>query len=105
VVVEPDPRTMQQSKGLLDELKRIGIPAEKTSVVMVHRVRTEQAMSASDVQKAIGAKVEAVFTPAPELAYQAARVTDAMVLVEPDSFTAQQTSKYVNLLLQPAEKN
>jgi hypothetical protein len=72
---------------------------------MVHRVRTEQAMSASDVQKAIGAKVEAVFTPAPELAYQAARVTDAMVLVEPDSFTAQQTAKYVNLLLQPAEKN
>lgn len=104
VVAEPDPRTMQQTKGLLDELKRLGISADKISVVMVHRVRTEQAMSASDVQKAIGAKVEAVFTPAPELAYQAARMTEAMVLVEPDSFTAQQTAKLVNFLLQPAEK-
>lgn len=105
VVAEPDPRTMQQTKGLIDELKGTGVPASKISVVMVHRVRTEQAMSANDIKKAIGAEVEAVFTPAPELAFQAARTTEPMVFVEPDSFTAQQTAKFVSLLLQPAEKN
>lgn len=101
VVAEPDLRTMPHTKVLIEELKKLGL-SKKITIVMVHRVRTEQAMSGADVQKALGLDVGAVFTPAPELAYQAARVNQPMLLVEPDSFTTQQTLKLVNVLTQPA---
>jgi pilus assembly protein CpaE len=104
VVVEPDPRTVQQSKALLEDLKVLGVAKSKIIVAMVHRVRTEQAMNAADVQKAIGNEVDVVYTPAPELAYQAARMQTSMLLTDPESFTSQQTLKLVNLVTVPGSK-
>lgn len=98
VIVEPDPHTMLHTKSLLDDLKKIGFPSKKIMAVMVHRVRTEQAISANDVQKSLGMEVSAVFTPAPELAYRAAHTHQSMLATDPESFTAQQTLKLVNLI-------
>ncbi len=104
IVIEPDPRTMQQSKALLVELNKLGIGREKLLVVTVLRVRTEQAMSIAEIQKALNVEIDAVFTPAPELAYQAARQQQPMLMTEPDSFTSQQTLKLANMVTQPANE-
>lgn len=101
VVVEPDPRTMLQSNSLLEELKKLGITRNKIAVVTVLRMRTEQAMAIAEIQNALGVPVQAVFTPAPELAYQAARTQEPMLLAEPSSFTAQQTLKLASTLTEP----
>jgi DNA-binding response OmpR family regulator len=104
VVVEPDPRTMQPSRGLLTELNTLGIGRDKLLVVTVLRVRTEQAMSIAEIQKALNVEIDAVFTPAPELAYLAARQHQPMLMTEPDSFTAQQTLKLANMATQAADE-
>jgi hypothetical protein len=70
-------------------------------IAMVHRVRTDLAISAAEVQKALGKDLDAVFTPAPELAFQAVRAQQSMLQSDPQSYTAQQTMKLVNLISEP----
>ena len=101
LVVEPDPHTMVQIKSLVDDLKKIGFSANKIVAVLVHRVRTDQAMNVADVQRTLGLEIGTVFTPAPELAFKAAQLQQAMIAVEPDSFIAQQTLKLVNQIMEP----
>lgn len=101
LVVEPDPITMTHTKSLLDDLKKIGFSSENIVAAMVHRVRTEQAMSAADIQRTLGLEISAVFTPAPELAHQAAQTHQSMLAVDPNSYTAQQTLKLVDLITEP----
>ena len=101
VVVEPDPHTILQANILIDDLKEIGFSSDKIIAVLIHRVRTEQAMNVTDVQRALGLEITAVFTPAPELAFRAIQMQQAMVALEPDSFTAQQTLKLVNQIMEP----
>lgn len=101
VVAEPDPHTMLQTKALLEDLKANGVANSKILIAMVHRVRTDLAMSAADVQKSLGRELEAVFTPAPELAFQAVRAQQSMLHSDPQSYTAQQTFKLVNLIAEP----
>lgn len=103
IVVEPDPRTMLQTKGLIDDLDKIGFPKNKVMAVMVNRVRTDQSMSAADIQRTLGVEMSGVFTPAPELAYQAAQAHLSMVAMDPESFTAQQTLKLIDLITEPVE--
>jgi len=97
VLAEPDPHTTQQTKALLEDLKAVGVTSNKILVAMVNR-GTYMAISAADVQKTLGKDLAAVFTPAPELAFQAARSHQAMLSVDPQSFTAQQMLKLVNLI-------
>jgi MinD-like ATPase involved in chromosome partitioning or flagellar assembly len=103
VVVEPDPHTMIHTKSLLDDLNTIGFPANKITAAMVHRVRTDQAMSAAEIQRVLGIEVSAVFTPAPELAFRAQQTHLSMLAADPESFTAQQTLKLVNFLTEEPE--
>ncbi|HEX9597392.1 MAG TPA: hypothetical protein VF982_10975, partial [Anaerolineales bacterium] len=64
----------------------------------VHRVRSEQAMSITELQRSIGTEVSAVFTPAPELAFQAIQTHQSMLAADPNSFTAQQTMHLASLV-------
>lgn len=101
IVAEPDPHTMVHTKSLLEDLSKIGFPSSKISAAMVHRVRSDQAMSAADIQRSLGVEVSAVFTPAPELAFRALQTHQSMLAADPESFTAQQTMKLVNLITEP----
>jgi len=102
LVAEPDPHTMVQTIAMLQDLAAVGVK-EKIISAMVSRVRTDQAMTAADVEKALGIELDVVFTPAPELAYQANRTKQAMVSVEPQSYTSQQTLKLISVLTEPKE--
>jgi pilus assembly protein CpaE len=103
VVVEPDPITMPLTRALLDDLNANGVSTKKIVGVLINRVRTEAAMNPNMVQEAIGLEVRAVFTPAPELAFQAARAHLAMVELEPDSFTTQQARNLISHLSETEE--
>ena len=103
LVVEPDPDTMVQTTAMLQDLHTL-VAKEKIVCVMISRVRTDQAMSATEVEKALGVNLNVVFTPAPELSYQAARSKQAMVTMDPDSYIAQQTAKLVEVLAEPTQK-
>jgi hypothetical protein len=93
---------MIQTKAMLEDLTSLGIK-DKVVYAMISRVRTDQAMTAVDVEKALGIQLDVVFTPAPELAYHANRTKQAMVNVEPASYTTQQALKLVALLTEPKE--
>lgn len=103
VVIEPDPNLLPHAKNLLDDLTIIGIPTNKIIGVMVHRVRSEMAMNAPEIQRTLGIDVHAVFTPVPDLAFQAAQSHQSMLTLDPNSFTAQQVLKLVDQITAPVE--
>ncbi len=105
LVVEPDVHTMPQTKALLQDLLDLGISKSRILGVLMSRVRTEMMMNANEAQKELGIELEAVFTPAPELAYQAARTHQPMVSLEGASFTAQQADRLAKLLTQGAPRS
>lgn len=93
IVVEPVPQTVLQTKALIDDLLEKGIASECIDVVLVNRVRSGMQLSWSQVQDQLGRPVSVIFTPAPDLAYQASLKNIPMVLQQSDSLTAQQYTK------------
>lgn len=100
IVVEPVPQTLAQTKSLLDDLNSMGIGSGKISVVVVNRIRTGMQLSWSQVQEQLGRNISVIFTPAPELAYQASTNNTPMILQQPESLTAQQFTKLAELVAQ-----
>lgn len=105
VIVEPNPTTLAQSKALIADLKAQGIDQSKTMIISINRVRTDTNLSVNDLERELGVPLTATYTPAPELAFQAARLHQAMVSVDPESFTAQQSAKVASLILEPISES
>jgi CheY-like chemotaxis protein/MinD-like ATPase involved in chromosome partitioning or flagellar assembly len=93
VVVEPVPQTLELSKILIDDLLGLGVGDGRITVVSINRVRSGIQLSWSQVQEQLGRSLAVIFTPAPELAYQAATNHVPMITQQPGSLTAQQFSK------------
>ena len=93
VVVEPVPQTLQQTKLLINDLASIGVGAGRIAIVLVNRIRSGMQLSWSQVQDQLGENITVIFTPAPELAYQATMNITPMVLQQPESLTVQQFAK------------
>ena len=100
VVVEPVPQTLQQTKLLINDLASIGIGAGRLSIVLVNRIRSGMQLSWSQVQDQLGENIAVIFTPAPELAYQATMNNMPMVLEQPESLTVQQFAKLAEKVAQ-----
>jgi len=100
VVVEPFPTTIQHTKILLNDMIDLGIGDSRITIAMVNRVRSGIQLSWSQVQEELGHGIAVIFTPAPELAYQASANNIPMVLQQRDSLTAQQFSKLAEKIAQ-----
>lgn len=100
VVVEPVPQTIIQTKALIHDLVSEGVPDKKITLVLVNRIRSGVQLSWSQVQEKIEHNIAVIFTPAPELAYQASEQNLPIVLMQPDSLTAQQFSKLAERIAQ-----
>jgi CheY-like chemotaxis protein/MinD-like ATPase involved in chromosome partitioning or flagellar assembly len=100
VVVEPVPQTLAQTKSFLEDLSAMGIGANRIGVVVVNRSRSGMQLSWSQVQSQLGRNISVIFTPAPELAYQASTNNMPMILQQPESLTAQQFTKLAGLVAQ-----
>ncbi|MEW6718607.1 MAG: response regulator [Chloroflexota bacterium] len=99
VITEPIPFTVNQTKDLLEDLQAKGIGRGRVNVTLVNRIRSSAQLSWGQVQEQLGVKITTVFTPAPELAYQAETANTPMVLLEPDGLTAQQFSQLTNFIV------
>jgi MinD-like ATPase involved in chromosome partitioning or flagellar assembly len=93
VVVEPVPQTITQTKALIADLVEKGVVEDCISVVLVNRLRSGMHLSWSQVQDQLSRPIGVIFTPAPELAYQASINTTPMIVQQPDSLTTQQFAK------------
>ncbi|HJS30017.1 MAG TPA: hypothetical protein VJ768_10370, partial [Anaerolineales bacterium] len=94
VVVEPDPNAAVHAKALLDDLGLRVLSRDRISVAVVNRVRTDQKLSRTQIQDLLGHPAPYVFTPVPEIAYQAARTKVPMVLL---GDAAAQTQQHNNI--------
>lgn len=100
VILEPSPNNVTQTKNLIQNLVELGIGEGRIRIALVNRVRSSVQLTLTQVQKDLGHKIAAVFTPAPELAYQASTNSQPMVIQQPGSITAQQFDKLAALVTQ-----
>ncbi len=103
VLVDPTPHTVSHTRELIDDLISMGISDGCITTVLVNRHRSGLQLSWSQVQEQLGRQISVVFTPAPELAYQAATNNMPMIKQQPESMTAQQFSKLAERLVQRSQ--
>lgn len=99
VALESTTYTIQLAKALMDSLIAIGISRQKIHPILLNRARMEQAVSLDTVKKDLGYAIKSIFTPAPELAYQATAAVKPMIVIDPDSLVKQQTIRLAELIL------
>ena len=99
VVVEPVLSSAIQTKALLDELSLKVLGLGRITVTLVNRIRSEMQMPSRQVQDRLGHAISVVFTPVPELAYQASTRNSAMVTIQRDTLTSQQFAKLAQFVL------
>lgn len=93
ILLEPVPYTILRTRTLMDELTAKGFGEGRLTVVLYNRVRSEFHLSLAQVQDQFKHAISLVFTPAPELTYQAAKSNVPLVVQHPDNLTTQQFYK------------
>jgi hypothetical protein len=78
------------TKALLDDLSLRVLGLDRISVAVVNRVRSDLKLSRTQIQDQLGHQVPYVFTPVPEVAYQASRAKVPMILFQGAEANAQQ---------------
>jgi len=89
-----------QTKALLTDLTGLNVAPARIEVVAVNRVAASNQMSWSIVEQILGRRISLVVTPAADLAYQAADMGTPIVLLRPDSLTADQLRNLATQLIQ-----
>jgi pilus assembly protein CpaE len=100
VVVEPVPHSIDQTRLLLDELSSNGVGEAKITAILVNRYRSGVQLSWSQVQEQLKHNISVIFTPAPELTYQASVNKTPIIVQQPESLTAQQFHKLAERVIQ-----
>jgi pilus assembly protein CpaE len=102
VVVTTDPTrpSVMQTKALLSDLNTLGLTTGKIEVVIVNRAPSSIQMSWQQAEQLLGYKVALIITPAAELAQQAVEAGMPMVLLRPESFTAEQIKQLTTQVTQ-----
>jgi hypothetical protein len=67
-------------------------------VVMVNRALADSQLTISQVQDALGVKVNYILSPAPELTHQASANHLPLIQVNPESLTTQQLRKLADFV-------
>ncbi|MEN8172290.1 MAG: response regulator [Chloroflexota bacterium] len=90
IVIEPTTTGAEQAKILMEDLIELGVSEGRMRPVLINRLRSSIQLGWSDVQEILGRKLTAIFTPAPDLAYMANDQSNPMILLQPNSITAEQ---------------
>jgi pilus assembly protein CpaE len=93
LIVEPVPQNVVQTRRMIADLTNGGFADKKITPVLINRIRSGVHLSWTQVQEQLGSAIAVIFTPAPELAYQASTNTTPIVKHQPDSLSAQQYTK------------
>lgn len=100
VVIEGVPNTIIRATALIDDIAALGISRKNVYVVLNNRIRTETQLASSQVQTQLGHEIITTLTPAPELFVQATRMQTPAIVCQPDSLTARQIMKLVDLMIE-----
>jgi pilus assembly protein CpaE len=100
VITDPTRLSVLQTKALLADLNTLGLTTGKIDVVIVNRAPSSIQMSWQQAEQLLGYKVALIITPAAELAQQAVEAGMPMVLVRPESFTAEQIKQLTTQVVQ-----
>jgi pilus assembly protein CpaE len=90
VIVEPEPTSVSHTKALLDDLSVRVLGLDRINIAVVSRNRSELKLSRTQIQDQLGHAVPFVFTPVPELAFQASRAKIPLVLFKSKEPNTQQ---------------
>jgi len=104
VVLEPSPYVLQRTQLLMDELTGKGFGEGRLNAVLYTRQRSELQLTPPIVQQQFKHPISVVFTPAPELVYQAARANTPLVVQHPDNLTTQQFYKLADNITKHVQK-
>jgi len=99
VIVEPVPQNVTQTRTMINDLNDGGSSGRKITPVLVNRIRSGVHLSWTQVQEQLGTPIAGIFTPAPELAYQASSNNTPIVMHQPDSLSAEQFTKLAERIM------
>lgn len=100
LVVDSSPPSIARTKAYIQDLISTGIDIGRVQAVLVNRIRSDTQITWTDIQDQVGQKISMVFTPAPELTYQASIHNVPVVVQQPDSLTAEQFFKLAEKVIQ-----
>jgi pilus assembly protein CpaE len=100
VCMEPSPDNITHTKALIDNLSNQRIGEGRLMTVLINRQRSGVQLSWEQSEELFGRNIDQIFTPVPELAYQAARSKIPMVKRSPDSMTAEQFTELASKLIE-----
>jgi CheY-like chemotaxis protein/MinD-like ATPase involved in chromosome partitioning or flagellar assembly len=101
IVIEPSPISLNQTRILVEDLATLGVGEGRIKYVMVNKLRSSVQLSVSQVEEQIGRPIAMTITPAPELAFHASNNQRPMVLLQPESMTADQFRQLAKKVAEP----
>ncbi len=99
ICLEPSPNNITQSRILIQDLINSGIGEGRFTIVLINRQRSGVQLSWEQAENQLERKIDQIFTPVPELAYQAAANNSPMVQRADDSLTADQFRELTQSIL------
>jgi len=103
IIIEPVPHTIQQTKSFLSDIYKNFASEKNVSIVLVNRFRSGVHLSWSQVQEQLERSISVIFTPAPELAYQASLIHIPMVKYQDDSLSKEQFGKLADNVIKHSQ--
>ena len=99
ICLEPSPGNITQTKILIQDLINSGIGEGRFLFVLINRQRSGVQLSLEQVENQLERKIDQIFTPVPELAYQSSVSNTPMILRAQDSMTAEQFRDLAKMIL------
>jgi len=99
ICLEPSPSNVTQTRILIQDLINIGIGDGRFITVLVNRQRSGVQLSREQTENQLERKIDQIFTPAPELAYQAAAKNIPIIQRPEESMTTEQFRDLAKLIL------
>ncbi len=99
ICLEPSPSNIIQTRMMIQDLINKGVGERRFITVLINRQRSGVQLSWEQAENQLERKIDQIFTPVPELAYQAAATKIPMIQRADDSMTAEQFKELAKLIL------
>jgi DNA-binding response OmpR family regulator len=98
IVVDPQRVTLTMSRALQDALGELGLGQGRTSIIMVNRTHSSLQVSWQEAEQILGRDMQAIVSPAPELAFQANEAGVPIMTLQPGAIVSSQYQKLADEL-------
>ena len=99
ICLEPSPSNITQTRMLIQDLLNSGIGESRFVTVLINRQRSGVQLSWEQAENQLERKIDQIFTPVPELAYQAAVKNIPIIQRPEESMTTEQFRDLAKLIL------